>query len=159
MFERQLEQLSQHFIRRNWRLVSAESCTGGLLAASVTNLAGSSEWFEGAFVTYRLTAKTRFLGVQAATLRRHGAVSEPVAREMAQGALDHSDADISVAITGLAGPSGGEPLQPVGTVWFAWCDANGLLQAQAHVFEGTRAQVREAAVATALDGLLRLFDE
>ncbi|MCR9259833.1 MAG: CinA family protein [Pseudomonadaceae bacterium] len=159
MFERQLEQLSQHFIRRNWRLVSAESCTGGLLAASVTNLAGSSEWFEGAFVTYRLTAKTRFLGVQAATLRRHGAVSEPVAREMAQGALDHSDADISVAITGLAGPSGGEPLQPVGTVWFAWCDANGLIQAQAHVFKGTRAQVREAAVATALDGLLRLFDE
>jgi nicotinamide-nucleotide amidase len=159
MFERQLEQLSQHFVRRHWRLVSAESCTGGLLAASVTNLAGSSDWFEGAFVTYRLTAKTRFLGVQAATLRHHGAVSEPVAREMAQGALDRSDADISVAITGLAGPTGGEPLQPVGTVWFAWCDANGLIQAQAHVFKGTRAQVREAAVATALDGLLRLFDE
>ena len=159
MFELQLEQLSQHFVRNNWRLVSAESCTGGLLAASVTSLAGSSDWFEGAFVTYRLTAKTRFLGVQPATLRHHGAVSEPVAREMAQGALARSDADISVAITGLAGPSGGEPLQPVGTVWFAWCDVNGLIQAQAHVFAGTRAQVRERAVATALDGLLRLFDE
>ncbi|MEE4280669.1 MAG: CinA family protein [Pseudomonadales bacterium] len=159
MFERQLEKLAQHFVGRNWRLVTAESCTGGLLAASVTSLARSSEWFEGAFVTYRLTAKERLLGVQLETLQHHGAVSEPVAREMAMGALARSDADVCVAVTGLAGPSGGEPLQPVGTVWFAWCDADGLIQSEAHVFKGTRQQIREAAVAAALDGLLRLFDE
>jgi nicotinamide-nucleotide amidase len=159
MFERQLEKLARHFVHRKWRLVTAESCTGGLLAASVTGLAGSSDWFEGAFVTYRLTAKERLLGVQADTLQHHGAVSEPVAREMAMGALARSDADVCVAVTGLAGPSGGEPLQPVGTVWFAWCDTDGLIQSEAHVFNGTRQQIREAAVATALDGLLRLFDE
>ncbi|XOV83885.1 MAG: CinA family protein [bacterium] len=159
MFEQQLAQLARLFVCSNRRLVTAESCTGGLLAATITGLAGSSEWFEGAFVTYRLSAKARLLGVQAHTLARFGAVSEPVAREMAMGALARSDGDVCVAVTGLAGPGGGEPLLPVGTVWFAWCDAAGIIQAEAHVFKGTRQQVREAAVATALDGLLRTFDK
>jgi nicotinamide-nucleotide amidase len=159
MIDDQLAELGQHLIKRQWRLVTAESCTGGLIAASVTTMAGSSAWFEGAFVTYRLTAKHRFLGVQTATVQRHGAVSEPVAREMAAGALAHSDADICVAVTGLAGPSGGEPLQPVGTVWFAWSDSSGLIQAEAHVFKGLRQQIREAAVATALGGLLQILED
>ncbi len=105
---------------RRLRLACAESCTGGLIASTCTAIPGSSDWFECAFVTYRLAAKQRLLDVSDETLRRWGAVSEPTAKEMALGALQHCDADIAVSVTGVAGPSGGDVANPVGTVWFAW---------------------------------------
>lgn len=142
------------------RLITAESCTGGMVAAELTSRPGSSDWFEGALVTYRLSAKRRLLGVPAALLDRYGAVSEPVARAMAEGALRVSDADVSVAITGIAGPDGGDVLVPVGTVWFAWArrehpDAKPVcVQATQHRFSGSRDEVRTQAVALALEGVL-----
>ena len=142
------------------RLISAESCTGGLLAASLTEIPGSSTWVEGAFVTYTLQAKQRLLGVPEALLDRYGAVSEPVARAMAEGALHNSDADVSVAITGIAGPDGGDVIHPVGTVWFAWAVRNGTIQCvqtAEHDLAGDRTTVRHAAVAIALQGVLALL--
>ena len=143
------------------RLACAESCTGGLIAASCTGVAGSSEWFEGAFVTYQLTAKSRVLGVSELTLQRWGAVSEPTACEMAIGALDHCDADIAVSVTGIAGPTGGDIMHPVGTVWFAWAlrmpDGVRVVQTARHEFSGTRNPIRRAAVATALHGVLSVL--
>jgi nicotinamide-nucleotide amidase len=138
-------------------LVTAESCTGGLIAAEITRVAGSSEWFEGAFVTYRLSAKTRMVGVSPDTLAEHGAVSEPVARAMAEGALAGCDARISVAVTGVAGPGGGDLLAPVGTVWFGWAvraPAPVCVQTSRHRLTGTRDQVRAQAVRIALEGVL-----
>lgn len=142
--------------RRHWRLATAESCTGGLVAAHLTAIPGSSEWFECAFVTYRESAKMKLLGVSASALARYTAVSEPVAREMATGALRQSDADISVAITGIAGPGGGDMVTPVGTVWFAWAlrDPDPVcIQASAHQLPGDRDAVRQSAVQIALNGL------
>ena len=140
------------------RLASAESCTGGLVASTCTAIPGSSEWFECAFVTYRIAAKQRLLGVSDDTLRRWGAVSEPTAKEMALGALRHCDADIAVSVTGVAGPSGGDVANPVGTVWFAWTTRSPndlqVVQTARHVFLGNREQIRRAAVATALRGVL-----
>ena len=141
-------------------LVTAESCTGGLLAARLTDIPGASVWVEGGFVTYRLRAKTRMLGVSTYLLETHGAVSEPVARAMAEGALAASDADISVAVTGVAGPEGGDVVAPVGTVWFAWAirePAIACVQTAEHQFSGDRGAVREAAVQTALNGVLALL--
>jgi nicotinamide-nucleotide amidase len=138
-------------------LVTAESCTGGLLAAELTAVPGSSTWFEGAFVTYRLSAKQRMLGVRAETLAEHGAVSEPTAREMAEGALAACDARISVAVTGVAGPDGGDLLAPLGTVWFAWAvkaPTPHCIQAARHQLSGDRDHVRRQAVRIALEGLL-----
>jgi nicotinamide-nucleotide amidase len=144
--------------RRELRLVAAESCTGGLFAATCTAIAGSSEWFDGAFVTYRESIKSRVLEVAEATLRRYGAVSEPTVREMAVGALTHSDADFAVSISGVAGPSGGDVDHPVGTVWFAWAlrvpDGVRIVQTSCHQLTGNRDQVRRAAVGIALDGVL-----
>jgi nicotinamide-nucleotide amidase len=137
-------------------LVTAESCTGGLIAAELTSVPGSSEWFEGAFVTYRPSAKVRMIGVPAETISRFGVVSEPTARAMAEGAIRTSDAGISVAVTGVAGPGGGGLLTPVGTVWFAWARAHPrieCLQTARHEFSGDRADVREQAVALALEGV------
>lgn len=145
---------------RGWRLISAESCTGGLLAARMTEVPGSSAWVEGAFVTYTLSAKTRLIGVADTLLERHGPVSEPVARAMAEGALEHSSADVSVAITGIAGPDGGDVTSPVGTVWFAWAlRENGIecVQTAEHDLSGDRSAVRERAVQIALEGLLALL--
>jgi len=142
------------------RLVTAESCTGGLLAAHLTGLPGSSDWFEGAFVTYRLSAKTRMLEVPRALLDRYGAVSEPTARAMAEGALRASDAGIAVAITGVAGPSGGDVTTPVGTVWFAWAlkdPAPRCVQASRAELPGDRQAVRSQAVCFAIDGLLQVL--
>lgn len=156
-----MEALAAGLLRRRWRLVTAESCTGGLVAARLTDVAGSSDWFEGAFVTYRLSAKTRMVGVPSATLSRWGAVSEPTARAMAEGALEHSDADLSVAITGVAGPGGGEPHTPVGTVWFAWAvrqeDRIACAQTAEHRLEGDRPAIRAAAVTLALAGAVALL--
>ena len=139
---------------RGERLATAESCTGGLIASACTDLAGSSDWFERGFVTYSNDAKTELLGVEAALIAAHGAVSEPVALAMATGALAHSRADWAVAVTGIAGPGGGSAEKPVGLVWLAWCRRGEAPQAERHVFPGDRAAVRGATVVRALQGLL-----
>lgn len=143
--------------RRGVRLATAESCTGGGVAAACTRISGSSEWFERGMVTYTNVAKREMLGVAKETLETHGAVSEEVAREMAVGALKHSHADISVAVTGIAGPSGGVPGKPVGTVHFAWAVRGGDIQARKFLFKGNRAAVRLQSVAVALQGLIDLL--
>jgi nicotinamide-nucleotide amidase len=148
------ERLGAALLSRGEWLAVAESCTGGWLAQSVTAIAGSSAWFDRGFVTYSNAAKVDMLGVPEFTLERHGAVSEATARAMAQGVLAHSRADWSVAITGIAGPSGGTPEKPVGTVCFAWAQKDGGCEALTCHFTGDRAAVREQAVALALNGLL-----
>jgi nicotinamide-nucleotide amidase len=155
-----ITQVASALVKRQLRLITAESCTGGLVAGELTSIPGSSDWFEGAFVTYRESAKQRMLGVPEAVLERFGAVSEPTARAMAEGALAASDAQASVAITGVAGPGGGDILIPVGTVWFAWAlklsatPAPQCVQTAQHKFTGSRDQVREQAVRIALQGVL-----
>lgn len=148
------ERLGCLLIERGEWLAAAESCTGGWLAQSVTAIAGSSTWFDRGFVTYSNAAKVDMLGVSDSTLARHGAVSEAVARAMAQGVLTHSRADWSVAITGIAGPSGGSPEKPVGTVCFAWASKDGGCEAKTCLFSGDRASVREQSVRYALNGLI-----
>ena len=150
--------LATQLLTSGERLATAESCTGGMIAARCTDVPGSSAWFERGFVTYSNEAKTELLAVDAALLALHGAVSEPVAWAMAEGAITHSHAHWAVAVTGVAGPTGGSPEKPVGTVWLAWAHRleNGNLQVQAerHLFAGDRAQVREATVQCALQGLI-----
>ncbi len=135
-------------------LATAESCTGGLIAATCTELAGSSAWFERGFVTYSNEAKTELLGVPAELVAAHGAVSEEVARAMAQGAIAHSRAQVAVAVTGVAGPSGGSADKPVGTVCFGWATPRGV-HTERRLFPGDRAAVRQASVAHALQTLLQ----
>lgn len=139
---------------RQWRLATAESCTGGMIAAACTDLAGSSDWFERGFVTYSNEAKTALLGVPAGLIAAHGAVSEEVARAMAQGALGRAPVQIAVAVTGIAGPGGAVPGKPVGTVWLAWATAAGV-QAERLQLAGDRAAVRAATVMAALQRLLQ----
>ena len=141
---------------RGLMLATAESCTGGMIAAACTDLAGSSAWFERGFVSYSNAAKTQLLGVPADCIASHGAVSEPVARAMAQGALTHSAAQVAVAVTGVAGPGGGSPDKPVGTVWIAWAMADQV-RAERMQFSGDRAAVRQATVEHALQGLVALL--
>ena len=154
-----VESLADLLLARGRKLATAESCTGGLIAATCTELAGSSAWFERGFVTYSNESKSASLGVPAALIAEHGAVSEAVARAMAEGALRHSLADIAVAVTGVAGPSGGSEAKPVGTVWLAWAERAGLADAPVSVhaekawFPGDRRAVRAATVAHALAGL------
>jgi nicotinamide-nucleotide amidase len=143
---------------RGLMLATAESCTGGWVAQALTAVAGSSDWFERGFVTYSNAAKQEMLGVSAATLAAHGAVSEQTAREMAGGALAHSRAQLALAITGVAGPSGGTPEKPVGMVCFAWAAASGMLSAQTKHFEGDRESVRRQSGAFALQTLLQLLE-
>lgn len=138
---------------RGQRLVTAESCTGGLIAATCTSLSGSSDWFDRGFVTYANEAKTDALGVPADCIVQHGAVSEVVARAMASGALAQANAQWSVAVTGIAGPGGGSAHKPVGLVWLAWGTPQGV-EAEAHQLAGDRAAVRAQATALALAGLL-----
>ena len=142
--------------KKGWCMATAESCTGGLIAAACTDLAGSSNWFERGFVTYSNAAKTELLGVEAALIGRHGAVSEAVARAMAQGAVAHSHAQAAVAVTGVAGPGGGSADKPVGTVWFGWATPGGTVTEMKR-FDGDRAGVRQATVAHALARLLELL--
>ncbi|MDB5883840.1 MAG: CinA domain protein [Polaromonas sp.] len=141
---------------RGWLVATAESCTGGLIAAACTELAGSSQWFERGFVTYSNAAKTDMLGVDAALIEQHGAVSDGVARAMAQGALVRSRAQAAVAVTGVAGPGGGSPNKPVGTVWFGWAVPAGTFS-EVRQFDGDRATVRQATVAHALGRLVELL--
>ena len=152
---RLVEDLATALLARGWMLATAESCTGGLIAGACTDLAGSSNWLERGFVSYSNAAKSELLGVDAALIARHGAVSEPVARAMAQGALQHSKAQCALAVTGIAGPGGGSADKPVGTVWFAWATPDGV-SSEMQLFEGDRAQVRSATVQHSLTVLLRL---
>ena len=149
------EQLAQALLARGWKLASAESCTGGLIAAACTELAGSSNWFERGFVTYSNESKTTLLGVEAGLIAQQGAVSELVARAMAFGAVRHSLAQASVAVTGIAGPSGGSPDKPVGTVWFGF-QVDGQLSSEMRRFDGDRAAVRAQTVEHALRRLIQL---
>ena len=137
------------------RLVTAESCTGGWVAQCLTAIAGSSEWFDRGFVTYSNEAKQEMLGVARETLDRHGAVSVATAQAMAQGALRRSRADWSVAITGIAGPTGGSPDKPVGTVCFGWAGPDGFTTTELCHLAGSRAEVRAQSVAYALHGVLQ----
>lgn len=143
--------------RGNETLATAESCTGGWAAQVVTSVAGSSAWFERGFVSYSNEAKQELLGVRPETLRAHGAVSEETAREMARGALERSRATIAVSITGVAGPGGGTPEKPVGTVCFAWARA-GEVRSETRRFAGDRESVRRQSVILALEGVMRALD-
>ena len=151
--EANLTQISLHLLQHRHMLATAESCTGGMIAAACTDLAGSSQWFERGFVTYSNAAKTDMLGVPAALIEQHGAVSEAVARAMADGALSHSQARVSLAVTGVAGPTGGSDEKPVGTVWFAWC-VGGETHSEVQHFAGDRGTVRAATLRYALQRLL-----
>ncbi len=141
--------------RRRLKLTTAESCTGGWIAQALTSVAGSSAWFERGFVTYSNEAKKEMLGVRGATLSRHGAVSEQTARAMAAGALARSRAQVSVAVTGVAGPGGGTRRTPVGTVCFAWARGRAAPASATMKFRGGRERVRRQSVAFALEGLLQ----
>jgi nicotinamide-nucleotide amidase len=140
--------------RAGQTLATAESCTGGWVAEAVTSIAGSSEWFERGYVTYSNAAKREALGVRKATLERHGAVSEATAREMVRGALKRSRASIALSVTGIAGPGGGSPGKPVGTVCFAWARGRKI-RSETRRYRGGRRRVREQSVANALRGVLK----
>jgi nicotinamide-nucleotide amidase len=156
VFCRPIVDLADFLIKNKLKLATAESCTGGLISAACTDLAGSSDWFERGFVTYSNAAKTELLGVDATLIEGHGAVSEPVARAMAFGAIRHSAAQVSIAVTGIAGPTGGSAAKPVGTVWFGF-SVQGSLHSEMQRFEGDRAAVRSQTVAYALQRVLALL--
>ena len=143
-------------LKKGLFLATAESCTGGMISAACTDLAGSSAWFERGFVTYSNEAKTASLGVDAELIKQHGAVSQPVAEAMARGAISHSLAQVAVAVTGVAGPTGGSVEKPVGTVWFGWATPTGVVT-EMRRFDGDRRQVREATVRHALEKLVTLL--
>lgn len=151
--------LAERLRALGWRLVCAESCTGGMIAAACTDLAGSSDWFDRGVVSYSNQAKVALLGVPQTLIDAHGAVSEAVARAMAEGIVRSSGADIGVAVTGVAGPGGGSPAKPVGTVWFGFAlhhrDGTLRVDAEQRRFAGDRAEVRAASVRHALQGLLQ----
>jgi len=154
-----IDLLAKMLLQKGWKMATAESCTGGLAAAACTALAGSSEWFERGWVTYSNAAKAQDLGVDATLIDAHGAVSEPVARAMAEGAARRAGVAAALSITGIAGPSGGSAAKPVGTVWFGWSVA-GRVEAECRHFPGDRAAVRAAAYQHALTGLqARLSEE
>jgi nicotinamide-nucleotide amidase len=150
--------LGDRLLERGWRLTTAESCTGGLVAGVVTAVPGSSAWFERGFVTYSNDAKREMLDVPQALLDAHGAVSEAVARAMAEGALAHSHAQCAVSVTGVAGPGGGSPDKPVGTVCFGWVVPGIASSTATHHLAGDRGAVRQDSVALALLGLADLID-
>ena len=143
-------------MKKDWMLATAESCTGGMIAAACTDLAGSSRWFDRGFVSYSNEAKTEMLGVDATLIEVHGAVSEPVARAMASGAVHRSRAQVGVAVTGIAGPDGGSAGKPVGTVWFGFL-VGGQLSSEVKHFPGDRAAVRLATTRHALERLAELL--
>jgi nicotinamide-nucleotide amidase len=163
MFDHELRDAAERVLfacrQRGLRVVTAESCTGGLVAAALTAIAGSSDVVDRAFITYSNEAKREMLGVSWDNLMGHGAVSEPVARAMAAGALAHSDADIAVSVTGIAGPGGGSEEKPVGLVHFAAIRAGLPLLAERHVFPGDRDGIRRVSVLTALVMLALLAEQ
>ena len=155
--KRLAERVGRHLLKQRRRAATAESCTGGWIAKALTDIAGSSDWFVEGFVTYSNESKVRRLGVPRAVLKKHGAVSEPTVRAMAAGALRRSNAQVAVAVTGIAGPGGAVPGKPVGTVWLGWATRRGnavRVGAQVKHFRGDRETVRRKAVRAALLGLL-----
>ena len=148
-FEPAVLALADALRAKGWRIATAESCTGGLIAAACTSVAGSSDWFERGFVTYSNEAKQELIGVPAALIAAHGAVSEEVARAMVAGALAHAPVQLAVAVTGIAGPGGAVPGKPVGTVWLAWGTAAGV-HAERLQLAGDRGAVRAGTVHAAL---------
>lgn len=148
-------QVAECLLELKWHLSVAESCTGGWVGKCCTDLAGSSTWFDRGFITYSNQSKQDCLHVNELTLQKYGAVSEHTAREMADGALAESMADISVAITGIAGPDGGTIDKPVGTVWFAWITKYSVVQTHCAHFEGDRESIRRQAVKLALQGIIK----
>jgi nicotinamide-nucleotide amidase len=152
------KKVSEHLLANQRRLAIAESCTGGFIAKVITDIAGSSQWFEEGFVTYGNESKVRRLGVPRSILEADGAVSEAVVRAMAVGALERSDADVAVAVSGIAGPGGAVAGKPVGTVWLAWAHRHGQslrVSARLKFFKGDRDAVRRKTVRLALEGLLQ----
>ena len=150
-------QVGQALQQRSWRLATCESITGGGISQAITDIAGSSEWFDCGLVTYSNASKTRFLGVPEALLAEHGAVSEAVAAAMVRGALAHSDAQISLSTTGIAGPGGAVPGKPVGTVCFGWAHGS-IVHTERLVFTGDRAAVRTQTAEHALQGVLDFLE-
>ena len=153
MIDLQVAELADLLLKKRLLLATAESCTGGLIAAACTDLAGSSAWFERGFVTYSNAAKIELLEVDADLIAQHGAVSEEVARAMAQGALNRSCAHVAVSVTGVAGPTGGTAAKPVGTVWFGFATSTGVVT-ETRLFPGDRTAVRQATVQHALEQLI-----
>jgi nicotinamide-nucleotide amidase len=149
--------VGQLLIAQRLTLAVAESCTGGGIAETITSIAGSSQYFDRGFVTYSNLAKGEMLGVNPTTLEKYGAVSEHVAREMAEGALHNSSADITVAVTGIAGPDGGTPDKPVGTVWFAWARKGMATEVQHVNLVGDRTEIRRQAVEIAIGGVVKIL--
>ena len=152
-----IEELAKILLKNHWRLTTAESCTGGLVAASLTALAGSSEWFERGYVTYSNNAKSEDIGVDAHLIQDHGAVSIQVAKAMAVGAKQSSNSNIALSITGIAGPTGGTITKPVGTVCFAWILDNDQVLSETKSFTGDRSEIRDAASEFAISQLTRLL--
>ena len=156
-FERLVEKLASRLKERGWNIATAESCTGGWIAKCCTDLAGSSAWFERGFVSYSNRAKQELLGVNGSSLEQAGAVSRAVAIEMAQGARQRAGVHAALAVTGVAGPDGGTPDKPVGTVWFAWSLEGRAVHSEVMQFRGDRDAVRRQTVAHALVGLVELM--
>ncbi len=152
------DKLATQLLKQGEGVCTAESCTGGLIAKTFTDLAGSSDWFDRGFVTYSNAAKSEMLGVPASVIEDYGAVSEAVANAMASGALRHSEADYSVAVTGVAGPGGGSEDKPVGTVWIAVASRDSA-RARLHRFDGDRQAVRESTLVAAIEALLDLLPQ
>lgn len=152
-------QLGESLLRRGWKVAVAESCTGGWVAKCLTDIAGSSAWFDRGFVTYSNAAKRDMLGVSAETLDTTGAVSEATVLAMASGALAHSKADLALAISGIAGPGGAVPGKPVGTVCFAWTVKGDLQQVDTQYFSGDREAVRRQSVAHGMRGLIDVLGD
>ena len=151
--------VGRHLLAGGRRIATAESCTGGWIGKALTDVAGSSGWFETGFISYGNAAKTQLLGVRPGAITAHGAVSEAVVRAMARGALRMGRADVAVAVSGIAGPDGGTPGKPVGTVWFAWAARRGRsvrVRTSRRLFRGDREAVRRKSVAHALQGVLEL---
>ncbi len=148
-------ELGQMLMQRNWRISTAESCTGGLVSAALTNVDGSSGWFEYGVVSYANQAKEQLLGVKPEVIAQHGAVSEQVVRAMATGARNLSESDVAIAVSGVAGPGGGTVLKPVGTIWIGWAVPGDIVHAQDFLFSGDRYAVRQSAVDAALRGTIQ----
>lgn len=154
--EELVQKLAAQLIEKGWMLATAESCTGGMIAAACTDLAGSSQWFDRGFVTYSNEAKTEMLGVPAELIEKHGAVSEEVVRAMAEGAIRHSRAQVSIAVTGIAGPGGGSAEKPVGTVWVGMSTSTSETKTrQLKLDEKTRSTIRHAVMRAGLQDVLR----
>lgn len=153
-----LKKIGDQALLKAWRIVTAESCTGGGVAKALTELEGSSLWFECGLVSYSNEMKQKLRLVQPETIGNYGAVSQQTVEEMARGALLQSGVELAVAISGIAGPGGGSEEKPVGTVWFAWAVKEGGVESACHFFEGERGAVREQAIDIALEGLLRQLE-